>query len=98
MRNGEWRSGRPGDAEAVDSSDDPALSAPDSVGPVMQDEFSNGPGNLVYDQHGSYRILGNTLDETTYRSAARYAMKEISEIRAAGGKRSKRRPSDARSA
>lgn len=55
----------------------------------MNDELSTGPRRLVHDEHGSYRILGNTLVSNTYRGSAEYVTELIVEMRESGEGRKK---------
>lgn len=71
------------------SAEAPGESDPSNERFSMNDELSTGPGRLVHDEHGSYRILGNTLDSKTYRGSAEYVTRLIVEMRESGEGRKK---------
>lgn len=59
----------------------------DSECQLLDDEYVSGPGNLVHDEHGTYRILGNTLDADTYSGSAKYVTSLLVKRNKAGQKR-----------
>lgn len=47
-------------------------------------DMNRGPGHLVRDETGDYRILGNTMDEHTYAGSAAYVTEIILQRRETG--------------